>query len=104
MTRSVVHGVMNGRSTSGICEFTFSKKVDFYKSLLSLCFSAKVILKTAPEFCPLAFGMIVLPALNILATTKMAAIAAQHKLNTSLAGDVIALVESHHVTEEHSLV
>ena len=55
----------------------------------------KLILKTNPELSPLSVGMVVLPVLDILATPKMAALATHHKLMTSLAGDVIALVESY---------
>ena len=65
-----------------------------------LVFSAKLILKTNPELPPLSIGMVVLPVLNILATPKMAALATHHKLITSLAGDVIALVESYMVSAE----
>ena len=59
-----------------------------------ICFvSAKLILKTSSSVCPLSAGSVVLATLNILATTKMDIIATQHKLMTSLASDVMALIE-----------
>ena len=63
----------------------------------------KLILKTNPGLLPLSVGMVLLPVLNILATPKMAALATQHKLMTSLAGDVIALVESYKVQMEEKV-
>ena len=67
---------------------------------LVFIFAVKLILKSSSSVCPLSAGMVALTTLNILATTKMDVIATQHKLITSLASDVMNLVESHQLYNE----